>query len=544
MNNTFIQKIYYDLLYKYKKEVLLFFGSIISLEVLSIFIFSYIVSFFLKNVNKNKNYNHIIFLFFGSILLLHLLNNFYKYIQFKIIVRIREDVKLYLSTIIFESLNKNYINDNYLEYYSPMIKLSYKIYVIIHHLCSYYIPYIVLTLLIIGYLFYYTPMSACIIILSILIMFIILKLNIKELLKESIQYEKSSNTLDYELLESFGNIDKIINRNTEYIHKKKLEKEKNETIQSGDIYYNHSNKLNNNLRLILNMSFFMIVVYLFKKDHNDILALIIPLLLLYKGKADASIERYTDTIEVYGKLIFLSEKWNKHITNLKNVKIKHSSNIYDLNFDTLNFKSIHFYYGKKQIFKNYNLKIDLKKNKIIGLFGKSGTGKSTLMKLLIKNYKCSSGNIYIDGTNINDLENSQLRQNIIYIGQNLKLFDTTLTDNILYGCNHDKCKINYEHINKDEYLKDLFHNENFSDLKAGSLGENISGGQNQMINIINGLINTSKILILDEPTRNLDPNLKNYLKQLITQYKNNHKNIIIITHDNDFRDMFNQIVEL
>jgi len=142
---------------------------------------------------------------------------------------------------LLKSLNKKYINDNYLEYYSPMIKLAYKLYVIIHHLCTYYVPYFVLLIIFIGYLSYYSPMCALILGLSSLYIFISVKIKIPEIIEKSINYEKDSNDLDYELLESYGNIDKIINRNTEYLHQKKFDLAEEKTIESGRLYYDTAN---------------------------------------------------------------------------------------------------------------------------------------------------------------------------------------------------------------------------------------------------------------------------------------------------------------
>ena len=541
MKNEFIKKIYIDLLSNYKGDIIIFFLSMIVLEILTIVTFSHIVSYFIKDFNKNNNYNKIIWLFFGSLILIYIIKSFYNHIQFKIIVRLREDIKIYLSNVLLKSLNKKYINDNYLEYYSPMIKLAYKLYVIIHHLCTYYIPYFVLLVLFLIYLCYYSPMCALIIGISSLYIFLSVKIKIPEIIEKSINYERDSCDLDYELLESYGNIDKIINRNTEYIHQKNFDLVENKIIKSGGIYYSSAYFFTNNMLLVLNISIFLVIIYLFKKKEHQLLLLLVPILLLYKGKAEGSIDRFMDTVEVYGKLLFLGSKWNKHLINIKNIE-NGMKNIKNIEFNKLKFKDIYFSYDNKLIFNKFNLELDLLSNKIIGLVGKSGTGKSTLMKLLIKNYSCTSGNIYIDNMDIKEVKNNELRKNIIYINQNLKLFDKDLKYNLLYGCNHNECDLYYNDLKNDSIIQKLFHNEDFKKIRAGSLGENLSGGQNQIINILNGLINKSKILILDEPTRNLDYKLKKHLKKLILKYKDNHKNIIIITHDKDYHDLLDKTI--
>jgi ATP-binding cassette subfamily C exporter for protease/lipase len=86
---------------------------------------------------------------------------------------------------------------------------------------------------------------------------------------------------------------------------------------------------------------------------------------------------------------------------------------------------------------------------------------------------------------------------------------------------------------KYDKIRELFDNIDIYTTKAGSLGEGVSGGQRQVINIISGLIHPSKILILDEPTNALDGELKTELLALIKEFKQYKKCILIITHDKE-----------
>ena len=98
--------------------------------------------------------------------------------------------------------------------------------------------------------------------------------------------------------------------------------------------------------------------------------------------------------------------------------------------------------------------------KIIGITGLSGKGKSTFMKLLIKLYKCTKGSIFIDGHDIETIDNDYLRSKITYINQNSKLFDRTVIDNILFGCNEDRdvCKTRLDEIMVYPKIKKLYSN--------------------------------------------------------------------------------------
>ena len=120
----------------------------------------------------------------------------------------------------------------------------------------------------------------------------------------------------------------------------------------------------------------------------------------------------------------------------------------DLPFDTFRFKDVSFKYNPEQalIFDKLNITLDTS-NKFIGITGLSGNGKSTFINLLLKLYKCDSGSIYIDNTDITTLSPDYVRENITYVNQNSKLFDKKIIDNMLYGCSDiDICKENLEKV--------------------------------------------------------------------------------------------------
>ena len=215
----------------------------------------------------------------------------------------------------------------------------------------------------------------------------------------------------------------------------------------------------------------------------------------------------------------------------------------------LEFKEIYFndvsfkFQGTNDfIFENMNLKLDTN-NKIIGIVGYSGKGKSTFTKMILKFYKCDNGKIMIDNKDIQDISTDYLRKNITYINQNSKLFDKKIIENILYGCSDmTVCKSHLNEIQKYKKIQEMFKKIDIHNKTAGLAGEHLSGGQRQIINIISGLINPSKILILDEPTNALDGELKREILQLIYDFKKYKKCIIIITHDKDVYSLFDETI--
>jgi ABC-type bacteriocin/lantibiotic exporter with double-glycine peptidase domain len=160
---------------------------------------------------------------------------------------------------------------------------------------------------------------------------------------------------------------------------------------------------------------------------------------------------------------------------------------------------------------------------------------------LIKLYKYE-GNIFIDGINIKNINNNYLRKNIVYVNQESKLFDKKIIENLFYSCeNKEKSLFLFKEIFKFNKINELFKNIDL-EKKAIKSGENLSGGQKQIINLINGLISDSKIIILDEPTNGLDPLLKIDILNLIKYFKKYKKCIIIISHDKDTFELFDETI--
>jgi len=258
-----------------------------------------------------------------------------------------------------------------------------------------------------------------------------------------------------------------------------------------------------------------------------------------------TIQQIPDFIEFLGR----SESVMKHFYNMDSDLEKIYNKNYlsrELQFDSVTFENVTFQYEGQSnpIMKEYNIHLNLR-DKIIGIVGLSGNGKSTFAKLMIKMYTPTSGKIYIDDVDIQEVEGNYIRSQIIYINQNSKLFDRKIIENILYGCyDLDVCNGYLGEIMKYPKIRDLFKSMDIHHKKAGLFGENLSGGQRQVVNIIGGLVIPSKIVILDEPTNALDGELKNEIIQLITDFKKYKKCIIIISHDKDTFGLFDETIQI
>ncbi|MBR5646355.1 MAG: ATP-binding cassette domain-containing protein [Treponema sp.] len=190
-------------------------------------------------------------------------------------------------------------------------------------------------------------------------------------------------------------------------------------------------------------------------------------------------------------------------------------------FDNINFS----YSNEKFIYENFELKIA--KGEWISFIGKTGCGKTTLTKLLLKFYKPQSGRILLNGIDLQNINTEWVYSKIGYIPQDIVLFAGTILDNItLFNKSYKKEKI--DDITKlvGIYDKIISLPDGFNTL-IGEIGASLSGGEKQKIAIARVLLKEPLIMIFDEATSNLDVFSE---KQIVQIIKNLHaKGMIIIT---------------
>lgn len=193
------------------------------------------------------------------------------------------------------------------------------------------------------------------------------------------------------------------------------------------------------------------------------------------------------------------------------------------------FKKVFFAYNKKYILNNLSLRIE--KNKMIGIVGNNGEGKSTFIDLLLGVLMPSRGNIFVDNVKLTHFNCKFWFESVGYVSQKPFLFDDTIKENIFLTF---KKKINYEFFKKISKFIDF--KRNIKQFRSGletrikDNGQNLSGGQIQKIAIFRCLYKDSNLMVFDEPTNSLDQSaIRSFLSTL--KILKDNKTIVIVSHD-------------
>ncbi len=174
----------------------------------------------------------------------------------------------------------------------------------------------------------------------------------------------------------------------------------------------------------------------------------------------------------------------------------------DISFEGAQLDKVTFAYNNEKILSDFSLHIE--KNKILAINGKSGCGKSTSLKLLMRFYDVQSGEVLIANENIKNINTKSLRENQSFVTQETHIFHDTIENNIKIAninASREEVITAAKSASLHEFIK---HLPNGYDTTVGELGDTISGGEKQRIGIARAFLHRANLILLDEPTSNLD----------------------------------------
>lgn len=202
---------------------------------------------------------------------------------------------------------------------------------------------------------------------------------------------------------------------------------------------------------------------------------------------------------------------------------------YKIKENNIAYEDVSFTYPNREESVFENISVDIKKGEKVALIGESGIGKSTFIKLLMRFWDVSSGKINIENKNLKEIPTGNLRDNQILVSQETYLFNDSIEENIKIGNKEATREEVIEAAKKasiHEFIKTL---PKGYETKVGELGGNLSSGEKQRIGLARAFLSNGEVLILDEPTSNLDTLNEGEILKAIKENCED-KTIILISH--------------
>ncbi len=209
--------------------------------------------------------------------------------------------------------------------------------------------------------------------------------------------------------------------------------------------------------------------------------------------------------------------------------------------EQINVTGLNFAYADEQILSNINL--SLNKGQILGIHGRSGSGKSTLLKLLMRFYDPQSGHIQINGIDLTQINTQSLRENMAYITQQTYIFNESIYENIIMAKRHASQQQVIEAAKKASIHDFIMSLPEGYETKITELGNSLSDGEKQRIGIARAFLHNAPIILLDEPTSNLDSLNEAMVLQALLKVKQ-EKLIILVSHRTSTMQICDQVIHI
>jgi len=275
------------------------------------------------------------------------------------------------------------------------------------------------------------------------------------------------------------------------------------------------------------------------KDAIELVIIIIFFIRYLKTSAARTVHNFIG----YGKLL----ENEKMIKSMLNDTIQDGDKVDIPITGDIEFKNVTFEYNrlqgqvnnsdnKEKIKSLDNVSFKIKSLDRVAIIGTNGSGKSTIVKLMMGFYNVSSGQVLHNGVNVLEINREYLRSKIAIINQKIVLFNRSIIDNICYGNNISKEKV--KQTIKNLHIMRIFKNQPQGlETLAGLHGSNLSGGQKQIIHLLRCYLSNKSIIIMDEPTSAIDSVNKKYIFRMIDEMSKK-STLIVITHDHEYASSF------
>ena len=333
----------------------------------------------------------------------------------------------------------------------------------------------------------------------------------------------------------FSQSNGIINENYQNLEIIKAFNKEKESIEDWNKHneerYKYWKKLNlvdslllHNITGVFRIVIFIGIVYYYSYSHfNNVYGITLGMVYLFINYTTDIIYRIADFtmgisnyIRAQGAAINIQE-----ILKLEVEEDNHNDITEDNFRGNIKFEDVYFSY-KDDFYVLRDLNLEIKENQTVAFVGHTGSGKSTIMNLIVKFYSATKGNVLINGRNINDYSKEYLREKTAIVLQDSFLFEGTLLENITTSNDEKIAREALSRVGGDFILE-----SRSLDSKVEVGGNNFSTGEKQLICLARALAKDPKILILDESTANIDSETEQNVSRAIEELKQGRTTLII-----------------
>ena len=497
---------------------------------------------------KSSLITPLVYLFIAT-LLLQLAYSIIDVLEIELSPRFQAFIRHKIIKHVMTENNENFAEIESGELLSRFMRLPHSLYTFINQWKYIFIPNLLLSIAAIVYFSIYNIVLGIVLALLITFSWTMVYLSVKACLKHSYKAEQTVSRMYEEADDVIKNMSLVLVNNQQEAEQQHL--------QTFETAYRHSLKDTMICALKLrytivpfNVGYFILFVYVCYKrvqqhtmQPSTFVALIIILFKIYNSIWDIS-GVMNDTILRWGLLKHTIEVFN-HLPSPKNEPNDSATLNTHVSTSGFVFKDVSFVYKNKQanttILEHFNLHIE--KGKTVVIIGGIGSGKSTILKLILKQLTPKDGKIYYQGMPYSKLRTPDIRRLIGFIQQQPVLLNRSIYDNIRYGLS-DIRKEDVQDLIKKLGLNDMFARfPKGIDTNVGKYGSNLSGGQKQVILILRIMLIDPPVLLMDEPTAAIDENTKKTIYGLLSKLMRD-KTVVMVTHDDFLHKYADRIIEL
>lgn len=486
--------------------------------------------------------------------LVYMISNFYDKIYYPLMEKF---IRFKLIDVIFKNIEVKYEREDISNYIVNTLKIPNTVTSFTGRFIYWVVTFFLTTIVILGYVFYLNP-AIGLMTIGVFIIFFILYYYVLLATKETSEQREN------EEKQMMSNIDDILSNSISIICNKKVNDEKEYLTTRHDIYDRaHENQLWSSSKGGFVLSFLIIcilVAYVYvilrmykSKTIDSVLTIkIIIIMLFFVRYIKTSSQGSIRVIAEYGKLA-------ENETNIRQLLVDKedaTGRKTDIPITGhIEFKNVSFEYEKKAVADGGtaegaaaaastderkktldNVSFKIKPLDRVAVIGTNGSGKSTIIKLLSGFFKPTEGQILFDGEDIRNIDREYLRSKLSIVSQKVVLFNRSVIDNICYATNTPREEV-VNILNKLKIMNVFKKLPQGLDTMAGARGENLSGGQRQIIYLLRSYLSNKPITIMDEPTAAVDAFHKKYVTQMIDEMSKK-TTLIVVTHDSEFAATF------